>query len=71
MVVSLSPNQSTHVLPPSALEASLPSFLPDQLCATAAFMEALPRRYAKTGEIQGEVLHIAAEIRGLANALAA
>lgn len=54
-----------------ALEASLPSFLPEQLCATAAFMEALPTRYAMSGEIQGEVLHIAAEIRGLADLLAA
>jgi hypothetical protein len=34
-------------------------------------MEALPVRYAMTGEVQGEVLHIAAEIRGLATLLAA
>lgn len=43
----------------------------EQLSASAAFMEALPNRYAMTGEIQGEVLHIAAEIRGLATLLAA
>lgn len=49
----------------------MPSLLPDQLCATAAFMEALPRRYAMSGEIQGEVLHIAAEIRGLAQLVVA
>lgn len=54
-----------------ALEERLPSALPEQLSATAAFMEALPQRYAMTGELQGEVLHIAAEIRGLADLLAA
>jgi hypothetical protein len=32
---------------------------------------ALPKRYAMTGEIQGEVLHIAASIRGLAELIAA
>jgi hypothetical protein len=32
------------------------------------FLKAIPNRYAMTGEIQGEVLHIAAEIRGLAGA---
>jgi hypothetical protein len=56
---------------PAPLRKRLPSALPEQLCATAAFMEALPGRYALTGEIQGEVLHIAAEIRGLASLLAA
>lgn len=54
-----------------ALEERLPGGLLEQLCATAAFMEALPNRYAMTGEIQGEVIHIAAEIRGLAELLAA
>jgi len=54
-----------------ALEERLPNSLVAQLCASAAFMEALPVRYALTGEIQGEVLHIAAEIRGLATVLAA
>ena len=54
-----------------ALEVRLPSALVDQLCASAAFMEALSSRYAMTGEIQGEVLHIAAEIRGLATLMAA
>ncbi|MDO8500468.1 MAG: hypothetical protein Q7S20_01335 [Gemmatimonadaceae bacterium] len=49
----------------------MPGGLLEQLCATAAFMEALPNRYAMTGEIQGEVIHIAAEIRGLAELLAA
>jgi hypothetical protein len=33
-------------------------------------MENLPNRYAMTGEIQGEVLHIVAEIRGLAELIA-
>jgi hypothetical protein len=34
-------------------------------------MEALPHRYAMSGEIQREVLHIAAEIRELVTQLAA
>jgi hypothetical protein len=53
-----------------ALEERLPNAVTEQLCAAAAFMEALPNRYAMTGEIQGEVLHIAAEIRGLAELVA-
>jgi hypothetical protein len=32
-------------------------------------MKNLPHRYALAGEIQGEVLHIAAEIRELAGVL--
>jgi hypothetical protein len=54
-----------------ALEERLPSALPEQLCAAAALIENLPNRYAMTGEIQGEVLHIAASIRGLAYLIAA
>jgi hypothetical protein len=54
-----------------ALEERLPCGLVEQLSASAAFMEALPSRYAMSGEIQGEVLHIAASIRQLAMSVAA
>ena len=47
-----------------------PQHLPADAFPQKSGMEALPNRYAMTGEIQGDVLHIAAEIRGLAELVA-
>ena len=54
-----------------ALEARLPQLAPPQLPAIAAYLESIPRLHALTGELQGEVLHLAGRIRELAQTIAA
>jgi hypothetical protein len=53
------------------LEKRLPPLDSPRLPAIAAYLESLPQKWPLTGELQGEVLHLAGRIRELASKIAA